>query len=211
MLDLSLYLLVCGFIRKKDMSPKLDGYEIGDIIGCGSGGEVRKSRHLATGEIVAIKIICYKGFIGKHNAARQRYKQRGHLEIFVAKHLKHPNVLSCYEGHMRRKRAYIVMDLLVGGSLRDLLDKREGPLTEEEARKYFRQLIHGVAYCHKRLLIHGDLKPANLLLDKSKQHLQIADFGVCNFLAEDLKLKTFVGTDLYRAPEVSEYLLFQYC
>lgn len=182
------------------MAPKLKGYNIGETIGRGSCAKVKKCVHVATGETVAIKIISFK-FPPINHGALERAKEKARREIFVAKNLKHPNILGCYEGRMRRKKAYIVMKLMEGGTLENHLVTR-GRLTEGEARKYFRQLIHGIDYCHKHFLFHRDLKPTNLLLDQTKEHLKIADFGVCNYPTADLTLTTRCGTAYFQAPEI---------
>ena len=72
---------------------------------------------------------------------------------------------------------------------------------EDEARKYFQQLIAGLEYAHNHQVAHRDLKPENLLLDKNKD-IKIADFGLCNIMKDGEFLQTSCGSPNYAAPEV---------
>jgi serine/threonine protein kinase len=75
-----------------------------------------------------------------------------------------------------KTKIYIVMELVTGGELFDKIASR-GRLKEDDARKYFQQLINAVDYCHSRGVYHRDLKPENLLLDASGT-LKVSDFGL---------------------------------
>ncbi|KAL0377566.1 UNVERIFIED_CONTAM: SNF1-related protein kinase catalytic subunit alpha KIN10 [Sesamum radiatum] len=84
----------------------------------------------------------------------------------------------------------------------DMEEKVEkGRLHEEEARMFFQQIISGVEYCHRNMVVHRDLKPENLLLD-SKHNVKIADFGLSNIMRDGHFLKTSCGSPNYAAPEV---------
>ena len=80
--------------------------------------------------------------------------------------LEHPNIVKLYDVIEDPKTGtyYLVLELAAGGELFDYIVAR-GKLKEREARKFFRQIISGVEYCHSNLVIHRDLKPENLLLD----------------------------------------------
>lgn len=73
---------------------------------------------------------------------------------------------------------------------------------EDEARLFFQQIISGVEYCHRNMVVHRDLKPENLLLDANKS-IKIADFGLSNIMRDGHFLKTSCGSPNYAAPEVS--------
>ena len=77
----------------------------------------------------------------------------------------------------------------------------KGRLQEDEARLFFQQIISGVEYCHRNMVVHRDLKPENLLLD-SKLRIKIADFGLSNVMRDGHFLKTSCGSPNYAAPEV---------
>ncbi|KAF9612881.1 hypothetical protein IFM89_004297, partial [Coptis chinensis] len=99
-----------------------------------------------------------------------------------------------------KTKIYIVMEYIPGGQLSDKLTylKRLG---EEEARKYFQQLIEAVDYCHQRDVYHRDLKPENLLLD-GKGNLKVSDFGLSALRKPGDLLSTACGSPSYVAPEV---------
>lgn len=82
----------------------------------------------------------------------------------------------------------------------DYLVKR-GRCSDEEARKFFQQIICAVEYCHRHKIVHRDLKPENLLIDKER-NVKIADFGLSNIMTDGNFLKTSCGSPNYAAPEV---------
>ncbi|KAF5949786.1 hypothetical protein HYC85_011779 [Camellia sinensis] len=116
--------------------------------------------------------------------------------------------VNCYAKVMASKtKIYIVLEYVGGGKLFDKIAKL-GRLKEDEARRYFQQLINAVDYCHSRGVYHRDLKPENLLLD-SFGGLKVSDFGLSAFSPasvgkyyEDGLLHTACGTPNYVAPEV---------
>ena len=80
-------------------------------------------------------------------------------------------------------------------------------LEERDARKFFQQIISGVDYCHRHMVVHRDLKPENLLLD-SRMNVKIADFGLSNIMTDGNFLKTSCGSPNYAAPEVISGMLY---
>nr|POE75068.1 isoform 4 of cbl-interacting serine/threonine-protein kinase 9 [Quercus suber] len=117
--------------------------------------------------------------------------------------IKHPNVVKLFEVMASKSKIYIILEFVGGGELFDKIAKN-GRLKEDEARKYFQQLINAVDYCHSRGVYHRDLKPENLLLD-SYGVLKVSDFGLSAFaqqVREDGLLHTACGTPNYVAPEV---------
>ncbi|KAH7298807.1 hypothetical protein KP509_25G059800 [Ceratopteris richardii] len=124
-------------------------------------------------------------------------------EISTMKLVKHPNIVELHEVMASKARIYFVLEYVTGGELFNKI-AREKKLKEDEARKYFQQLINAVDYCHSRGVCHRDLKPENLLLD-SRGNLKISDFGLSALpqqLREDGLLHTTCGTPNYVAPEV---------
>jgi len=87
-----------------------------------------------------------------------------------------------------------------GGELFDYLVKK-GRLTPKEARRFFRQIISALDFCHKHSICHRDLKPENLLLD-DKNNIKIADFGMASLQMEESMLETSCGSPHYACPEV---------
>jgi len=92
------------------------------------------------------------------------------------------------------------MLVMQSGELFDYIVEK-GRLMEDEARHFFQQIVSGVEYCHRNMVVHRDLKPENILLD-SKMHVKIADFGLSNVMRDGRFLKTSCGSPNYAAPEV---------
>eukprot|EP00253_Pinus_taeda_P014224 PITA_14224 len=125
------------------------------------------------------------------------------IEISTMKLVKHPNILQLFEVMASKTKIYFVLEYVTGGELFNQI-AQHGKLKEDDARKYFQQLINAVDYCHSRGVYHRDLKPENLLLD-SKGNLKISDFGLSALsqqVKEDELLHTVCGTPNYVAPEV---------
>ncbi|CAI0544821.1 unnamed protein product [Linum tenue] len=172
-------------------------YELGRTLGEGTFAKVKFARNVENGENVAIKILD-KEKVLKHKMIAQIKR-----EIATMKLIRHPNVIRMYE----------VMPLITCLSMRIqyilflccyLNQASRGRLKEDEARKYFQQLINAVDYCHSRGVYHRDLKPENLLLDASGV-LKVSDFGLSALpqqVREDGLLHTTCGTPNYVAPEV---------
>ncbi|THU74137.1 hypothetical protein C4D60_Mb04t30170 [Musa balbisiana] len=177
-------------------------YELGRTLGEGTFAKVKFAKNVETGENVAIKIL------DKDKILRHKMIDQIKREISTMKLIQHPNVVRMYDVMASKTRIYIVLEFVNGGELFDKI-ARHGRLKEDEARKYFQQLINAVDYCHSRGVFHRDLKvelglPENLLLD-SGGVLKISDFGLSALpqqVHEDGKLYTTCGTPNYVAPEV---------
>ena len=94
----------------------------------------------------------------------------------------------------------MITEYVSEGEIFDYVVSR-GKLSEKEARKFFQQIISGVAYCHQNIVIHRDLKPENLLLDHHG-NVKIADFGLSNIMTNGEFLQTSCGSPNYAALEV---------
>ncbi|XP_042408843.1 CBL-interacting protein kinase 18-like [Zingiber officinale] len=171
-------------------------YEVGRMLGKGTFAKVYYARNLKTSQSVAIKVIEKdKVMMGGLNDQIKR-------EISVMRLVRHPNIVELYEVMATKSKIYFVLEYAKGGELFDKVAK--GKLKEDVARKYFKQLITSVDFCHSRGVYHRDLKPENILLDEN-ENLKISDFGL-SALAESRRqdglLHTTCGTPAYVAPEV---------
>ncbi|OAY65355.1 CBL-interacting protein kinase 9 [Ananas comosus] len=176
---------------------RLGRYELGKTLGEGSFAKVKFARNTQTGDSVAIKVL------DKNHVLRHKMVEQIKREISTMKLIKHPNVVQLYEVMASKTKIYIVLEFVDGGELFDKI-VNNGRLKEDEARRYFQQLINAVDYCHSRGVYHRDLKPENLLLD-SYGVLKVSDFGLSAFapqIREDGLLHTACGTPNYVAPEV---------
>ena len=171
-------------------------YEIGKLLGKGTFAKVYRGRAIATGESVAVKVI------GKDRVRRADMAEQIVREISVMRLVRHPNVVQIREVMATRSRIFVVMEYVRGGELFAKVAK--GRLREDQARRYFQQLISAVDYCHSRGIAHCDIKPDNLLLDDAG-NLKVSDFGLSALpdqLRQDGLLHTSCGTPAYVAPEV---------
>ncbi|KAF8390188.1 hypothetical protein HHK36_024710 [Tetracentron sinense] len=149
----------------------LPNYKLGKTLGIGSFGKVKIAEHALTGHKVAIKIL-----------------NRRKIKNMEMEEKETPTDI------------YVVMEYVKSGELFDYIVEK-GRLQEDEARNFFQQIISGVEYCHRNMVVHRDLKPENLLLD-SKCNVKIADFGLSNVMRDGHFLKTSCGSPNYAAPEV---------
>ena len=171
-------------------------YELGKLLGCGAFAKVYHARDLHSGQSVAIKVINKKkinGSILMLNIKR---------EITIMRHLRHPHIVKLLEILATKSKIYFVMEFVRGGEL--FAKIAIGRFSENLSRKFFRQLISAVGFCHARGIYHRDLKPENLLVDENA-NLKVSDFGlsaVTDQIRADGLLHTLCGTPAYVAPEI---------
>ncbi|XP_077248994.1 CBL-interacting protein kinase 32-like isoform X1 [Tasmannia lanceolata] len=176
---------------------KVGKYEVGRTIGEGTFAKVKFARNSETGEPVALKIL------DKEKVLKHKMVEQIKREIATMKLVKHPNVVRLYEVMGSKTKIFIVLEFVTGGELFDKI-VNHGRMREDEARRYFQQLINAVDYCHSRGVYHRDLKPENLLLDVYG-NLKVSDFGLSALsqqVRDDGLLHTTCGTPNYVAPEV---------
>ncbi|KAJ3146564.1 MAP/microtubule affinity-regulating kinase 3 [Irineochytrium annulatum] len=171
----------------------IGNYHFQKTVGEGNFAKVKLAKHKLTGAEVAIKVI---------DKTTLDEKKLGKLyrEVRIMKMLHHPHIVKLYEVIETKHTVFLVMEYASGGELYDYLVVH-GKMKEKEARAKFRQILSAVSYCHKKRVIHRDLKAENLLLD-SNLDIKIADFGFSNYFDPDSKLDTFCGSPPYAAPEL---------
>jgi len=128
-------------------------------------------------------------------------------EVAIFKNLtKHPNISLLVEvlDDAREDNIYMVFELCEKGKIMDIqVNKRVEPYTEEKARKYFRDIVLGLEYCHFKKIIHRDIKPDNLLLTANDK-VKISDFGISymfNESQEDATISNKNASPLFSPPE----------
>lgn len=163
-------------------------YTIGETIGEGTFGKVKKGFHKLTGRLVAIKKI------SKQHAPMMA------REIHHHRQLKHPNVVMLYEMITTESAIHIISEYCPNGDLLDALTE-SGRCSETRVHKWFYQLTDAIKYCHTRGIVHRDLKLENILLD-ADDNVKICDFGFARFTQKNQYLETFCGSLSYSAPEV---------
>lgn len=145
-------------------------YTLLEKLGEGGFAEVWKARHHILKQTVAIKI--------PKSEATDLFR----TEIKALDKLDHPNIVKVLAASITHNPPYLVMDYLSGGTLRDRMNA-DKPLSLNEIRDFVHQLLEALALAHKQGIIHGDLKPENLLLDQKPQ-LYVADFGLSRYSQE---------------------------
>nr|XP_033717643.1 serine/threonine-protein kinase BRSK2 [Tursiops truncatus] len=156
-------------------------------------GLVKLGIHCVTCQKVAVKIV-------NREKLSESVLMKVEREIAILKLIEHPHVLKLHDVYENKKYLYLVLEHVSGGELFDYLVKK-GRLTPKEARKFFRQIISALDFCHSHSICHRDLKPENLLLDE-KNNIRIADFGMASLQVGDSLLETSCGSPHYACPEV---------
>jgi len=166
-------------------------------IGEGTYGVVFKGRNKKTNEIVAMKKI-------RLESEEEGVPSTAIREISLLKELQHPNIVSLQDVIMQESRLYLIFEFLTM-DLKKYLDTAIAPdemMSGQLLKSYCYQLIQAILFCHQRRVLHRDLKPQNLLIDKSGA-IKVADFGLARAFGVPVRVYTHeVVTLWYRAPEI---------
>ncbi|KAB5550716.1 hypothetical protein PHYPO_G00057100 [Pangasianodon hypophthalmus] len=177
-------------------------FELVQMVGSGSFGQVFKGAHVKSGQSVAIKVINAKG------AAQEALKS----EINLLKTQSHHRNIATYYGAFVKKdtplmgdQLWLVMEFCGGGSVSDLIHStKEKCLIEDWTAFISGEILKGLAHLHKYKIIHRDIKGQNVLLTESAE-VKLVDFGVSAQSDSTIcKQNTFIGTPYWMAPEVIE-------
>jgi len=178
-------------------------YQVIGTLGRGSMGVVYKARDPEIGRVVAIKTLRKIAAAQFHDAdeALARFK----IEARSAGNLRHPNIITVFDVNIQDDIPYIVMDYVEGESLVQIL-ARYSRLRKDLALYYLKQIAAGLDAAHAKGVIHRDVKPSNIIVDKA-ENCYVADFGVASVnesLSESEskgKNEPVMGTPGYMAPE----------
>ncbi|RPI82598.1 MAG: hypothetical protein EHM41_17975, partial [Chloroflexi bacterium] len=172
------------------------GYELREKIGSGGFGTVYKAYQPGIDREVAIKIV------NPELANKPEFIRRFEAEAHVVARLEHPRIVPLYDFWREPDAAYLVMRYLRGGCLLSLL--QHGPLKAHVAVELVNQIADGLATAHRQGVVHGDIKPENILLDES-ENFYLSDFGIAiNFGVDGkdpVKANYLSGSPKYIAPE----------
>jgi serine/threonine protein kinase len=183
-----------------------DKYRLEERLGAGGMGTVYRARHLLIDREVAVKVLNQR-FV-EDDAARTRFRR----EAKAAGRLQHSNAVTVTDfGQTNDGYVYLVMELLVGRTLRDMLAK-EAPLDSARAVSLMLQVADAVGAAHEAGIIHRDLKPANIFIVQRAEVpavVKVLDFGIAKLAAESLDeddptitmLGAMIGTPRYMSPE----------
>jgi serine/threonine-protein kinase len=184
--------------------PRLEGYEVLEVLGTGGMGKVYKARHIKLNRCCAVKMI----LAGAH--ATEQESERFRVEAEAAARLQHPNIVQIYEIGVTGGCPYLVLEYLEGGSLERRLGGR--PMPPRQTAELIRCVAAAMHCAHEHDIVHRDLKPANILLTADGVP-KIADFGLAKFLSGEpgssgrgglTQSGSVLGTPNYMAPEQAE-------
>nr|XP_019047640.1 CAMK/CAMKL/AMPK protein kinase [Kwoniella bestiolae CBS 10118]OCF26570.1 CAMK/CAMKL/AMPK protein kinase [Kwoniella bestiolae CBS 10118] len=175
--------------------PRVGQYIIERTLGTGSFGKVKLATHAITGHQVALKLI------NRAKITTPDMNARVKREIQYLKVLRHPHIIKLYEVITTPTDVIMVMEYAGEELFNYIVSKGKHGMTEDEARRFFQQMVSAIEYCHRHHIVHRDLKPENLFLD-SRRNIKIGDFGLSNLMTDGDFLKTSCGSPNYAAPEV---------
>lgn len=182
--------------HREDFDGKIAGlYDMEDTIGRGHFAVVKLARHVFTGEKVAVKVI---------DKTKLDEVSKAHLfqEVRCMKLVQHPNVVRLYEVIDTQTKLYLILELGDGGDMYDYIMKHNKGLDETVARRYFKQIVEAVSYCHDLHVVHRDLKPENVVFFEKLGIVKVTDFGFSNQFKPGSNLETSCGSLAYSAPEI---------
>ena len=184
---------------KEIVGTKIKGFELKELLGMGGFGAVYLADQPSVGREVAVKVIL------PEYANTPMFIRRFETEAQLVARLEHPYIVPLYDYWREPDGAYLVMRYLRGGNLTQLI-RQEGALSFERAGIMLNQTASALAVAHANDVVHRDLKPDNILLDRSGNHY-LTDFGIAKNVgrdAEDINLTqtgTIIGSPAYLSPE----------
>ncbi|PZW51016.1 serine/threonine protein kinase [Humitalea rosea] len=172
-------------------------YEIRGRLGAGAMGTVLDAWDPVIERRAALKIVKKPAMGDVEGAeAMARFKR----EAQAAGRLNHPNIVAVYDYGEDGENAWIAMELVAGGTLKDILDRGDR-FPMPETLRVMGQMLAGLDYSHKRGVVHRDIKPANIML-AADGTVKIADFGIARLENSSMtQVGTVMGTPSYMAPE----------
>lgn len=181
------------------MLGQLGEYEIMEVIGSGGFGIVLKGYDRELNRYVAVKVLA--PHLAHNAAARKRFAREAQAAAAVV----HPHVVAIHTIEATGKLPYLVMPLIAGESLQERLD-REGPLDAKEILRIGLQVAQGLAAAHAQGVVHRDVKPANILLERGVDRVMLTDFGLARAMDDAALTRSTViaGTPQYMSPEQAQ-------
>jgi serine/threonine protein kinase len=176
---------------------RLAHFELIRPVGRGGAGRVYEARNLKTGRTVALKVLDFRPL--ESSAAAFGRLQR---EARAASSIVHDNIVRVYDLGVAEGLSFIEMEFVAGASLREHV-RREGALPAQEACRLCVEALSGLARVHQERIVHGDVKPDNILIDE-KGRARLTDFGLSRLLEETTSLSAshkIVGSPHFMAPE----------
>jgi serine/threonine protein kinase len=160
---------------------ELEKYIKLDKVGEGTYGVVYKCRNKDSQELVALKKIRLEN-------EDEGIPSTAIREISILKQMRHPNIVNLVDLIHGDKKLYLVFEFM-DHDLKKFLEINGGPLPPQLVKSYLFQIISAIKYCHSKRILHRDLKPQNLLIDKNGM-IKLADFGLARAFGCPIKTLT---------------------
>ncbi|CAH1249904.1 MAP3K2 [Branchiostoma lanceolatum] len=171
----------------------------GKLLGQGAFGQVYLCYDADTGRELALKQV----HLDPKNVEASKEVKALECEIQLLKNLQHERIVQYYGCIQDENRLCIFMEYMPGGSVKDQI-RQYGALTENVTRKYTRQILEGILYLHSNMIVHRDIKGANILRDSSG-NVKLGDFGASKriqTICSATGMRTVTGTPYWMSPEV---------
>lgn len=177
----------------------LDGrYELEELLGFGGSSSVYRATDRVLERLVAVKVLAERFSQDRDFVARFQ------LEAEAAASVQHPNIVPIFDRGVDQGRSYIVMAYVAGVSLEEHMSR--GSVSQEEAFDVILQAAEALDFIHGHGLVHRDVKPANLIVDRDDRRpsgvkVSVSDFGVAHVPRGIADFRGVVGTKGYLCPE----------
>ncbi len=174
----------------------LGKYSLLKEIGRGGMGVIYSARHTKSGDMFAIKVL-----LGGKDKQSDRRRQRFRREVEAMRRLEHDRIVGVYDYGRRGDYDWYSMDFVEGADFEVMLE--EGELEAAEKMRVYYDICEAMAHAHERNVIHRDLKPQNVLVDKSGRG-HVLDFGLAKIIDQGIGMTrtgSALGTPFYMAPE----------
>uniref|UniRef100_A0A3Q2EC64 non-specific serine/threonine protein kinase n=1 Tax=Cyprinodon variegatus TaxID=28743 RepID=A0A3Q2EC64_CYPVA len=175
-------------------------FDLVELVGNGTYGQVYKGRHIRTGQLAAIKVMDV--------ATDEEEEIKSEINM-LKKYSNHRNIATYFGVFIKKQppgiddQLWLVMEFCGAGSVTDLIKNTKGNSLKEDWNAYIcREILRGLAHLHQHKVIHRDIKGQNVLLTENAE-VKLVDFGVSAQMDRTVgKRNTFIGTPYWMAPEV---------
>ncbi|XP_053717650.1 death-associated protein kinase 2 [Synchiropus splendidus] len=178
-----------------------DFYSIGDVLGSGHFGLVRRVTELTSGTPWAGKFMKMR----RNSCSRLGVdKSKVEQEVEILQALQHPNIVFLKDVFESKSEVVLILEIVSGGELFDFIAEKEN-LLESEAIEFMKQILKGLAFMHSKNIAHFDLKPENIMLSDNKcthPNIKLIDFGLAHRFYQGEEYQSSSGTPQYIAPEL---------
>jgi len=171
----------------------LDHYRVVELVGQGGMASVYRAQDTHRNRTVAVKVL------SQTISGDRQFVRRFRREAAILKHLKHPNIVSVLDYGESQGVVYLVMPFVVGETLYERISRRKP--TDADSGKWIGQVAEALAFAHGQGVIHRDVKPSNILIDR-EGNARLTDFGLARLIEDPSSLtgSMLMGTPAFISP-----------